>query len=176
MTHSRNRRILIIDDNTSIHDDFRRILGHRGPGREAMEATEALLFGTPKGPTAVEGFEIESAFQGEEGLNRVVSARQDSRPFAMAFVDIRMPPGWDGVETVERIWQAEPDVQIVICSAYSDYSAQDIVMRLGISDQLLMLRKPCDSDEILLMASVLCRKWELSQMLATSSESALVSG
>jgi CheY-like chemotaxis protein len=165
MNRSLNRRILIIDDNCSIHEDFRRILGHRDSPCERLEATEAFLFGTPKEPAPTACFEVESAFQGEEGLERVMSALQDGCPFAVAFVDIRMPPGWDGVETIERIWQVDPDVQIVICSAYSDYTAQEILSRLGVSDQLLMLRKPCDSAEILLMATALCHKWNLARTL-----------
>ncbi len=170
MTPSENRRILVIDDNLSIHDDFRKILESAGDEESTLREKEALLFGqTSPTVAAVEGFEVVTAAQGQEGLERIVTARREGRPFALVFVDLRMPPGWDGVETIERILPADPDVQLVICSAYSDYSAREILTRLGISDRLLMLRKPCDSAEILLLATSLCRKWNLAHVAESAA-------
>ena len=90
------------------------------------------------------------------------------RPYALAFVDVRMPPGWDGVETIERIWQVDPDLQIVICTAYSDYSWEDMQRRLGQSDSLLVLKKPFDTIEVLQIAHALTRKWELNRQVRAS--------
>jgi len=163
MNSSANHRVLVIDDNPSIHEDFRKILGDRHHTGDSLEAREALLFGARRETTPLPEFEVDSAYQGEEGLERIVSACREDHPFAVAFVDVRMPPGWDGVETIERIWAADPDIQLVICSAYSDYSAGNILQRLGVSDRLLMLRKPCDTAEILLIASTLCQKWSLAE-------------
>ena len=163
MSRLDNRRILIIDDNACIHADFRKILGDVKPENVSLDAKEAFLFGKAPQPDPVEGFDIDCACQGEEGLGLIVRARQQGRPYSVAFVDVRMPPGWDGVETIERIWSVDPDVQFVICSAYSDYSAGDILRRLGVSDRLLMLKKPCDSAEIVLIATALCAKWNLAQ-------------
>ena len=59
----------------------------------------------------------------------------------MAFVDVRMPPGWDGVETTAKIWQKYPDLQVVICTAYSDYSWEEMLKKLGYSDRLVILKK-----------------------------------
>lgn len=158
-----DRRILITDDNPSIHDDFRKIF-ESGDVESSLQAKEAVLFGGPSQATPTsDGFEIVSAYQGEEGLEKLAEARREGRPFSVAFVDVRMPPGMDGVETIERAWNIDPDIQFVICSAYSDYTTRDILVRLGISDRLLLLRKPCDSAEILLMATALCQKWNLAQ-------------
>jgi len=74
------------------------------------------------GPLTDVEFEIDSAFQGQEGLAKVQHALNEGRPYAMAFVDVRMPPGWDGIETISRIWKMYPELQVVICTAYSDYS------------------------------------------------------
>ena len=110
LTANKNRRVLIIDDNHSIHDDFRKILD----GRESattIETTESVLFGetvTARGPSR---FESYSAFQGEQGLEMVRQALAVDKPYAMAFIDVRMPPGWDGVETTERIWAVDPALQ-----------------------------------------------------------------
>ena len=70
---------------------------------------------------AAAGFEIDLALQGKEGLQRVQQALAEGRPYAMAFIDVRMPPGWDGIETTGRIWRVDPDLQVVICTACSDY-------------------------------------------------------
>src|SRR5688500_13594348 len=93
-----NRRILVVDDNQAIHQDFRKILC-AAPVSTHLDAMEASLFGGPTAAAVDPGFEVESAFQGEEGVQRVRSAIQEGRPYALAFVDIRMPPGIDGVET-----------------------------------------------------------------------------
>ena len=166
MQWSRYPRVLIIDDNPSIHDDFRKILSGV-PRDTALDAKETLLFGSVPAAESDDRFELDSAFQGEDGVEKVIQARREGNPYALAFVDIRMPPGIDGVETIEKIWPLDPDIQFVICSAYSDYPAQDILFRLGVSDRLLMLRKPCDTAEILLLATALCEKWNLAQTVRT---------
>lgn len=154
-----NRRILIIDDNRAIHDDFRKILLPQRPVNSALSAMEDALFGD--GPAVVEEdlFDISSAYQGKEAYEMVLAAAASGQPFAMAFVDVRMPPGWDGVETISRMWAMTPDLQVVICSAYSDYSWEQIVEKLGKSDRLLILRKPFDPAEVQQIAANLTEKW-----------------
>jgi DNA-binding NarL/FixJ family response regulator len=75
----------------------------------------------------------------------------------LAFVDGRMPPGWDGIETIRHLWQECPDIQVVLCTAYSDYSWQDIRRVLGESDSLLILKKPFDNVEVLQLSHALTR-------------------
>ncbi len=87
-------------------------------------------------------FEVDSAFQGKEGLQKVQAALAEGDPYALAFVDMRMPPGWDGIETIGHLWEADPQLQVVICTAYSDYSWNDMHRHLGNSDSLLILKKP----------------------------------
>ncbi|MBI3106108.1 MAG: response regulator, partial [Candidatus Rokubacteria bacterium] len=106
-------------------------------------------------------FELDSAYQGEEGLGKVRHAIQRGSPYAMAFVDIRMPPGWDGVETIHRLWQEDESIQAIICTAYSDYSWEAIASRLGRTDRLLILKKPFDNIEVRQIACALARKWNL---------------
>lgn len=158
-----NQRILIIDDNPSIHVDFRDILSPAHTGNDAASDLEAALFDdahpTPKEVT----FELGSAFQGEEGLEMVEKAVGENHPYAMAFVDVRMPPGWDGVETIARIWQSYPEIQIVVCTAYSDYSWEAMRAKVGQPDSLLVLKKPFDNVEVQQMAHALTEKWRLHQ-------------
>ena len=155
-----NHRILVIDDNQAIHDDLRKILLGEVKTQEQLQDDEALLFGTE--PVPITRFEIDSAYQGREGLARLEQSLADDRPYALAFVDIRMPPGWDGVETITRLWQVYPNLQVVVCTAYSDYSWSDIQRRLGQSENLLILKKPFDNIEVIQLAHALTRKWLVS--------------
>jgi signal transduction histidine kinase len=158
MTAHTNNRILVIDDNRAIHDDFRKILC---PANDVSDQAEAAFFGTPAVVSAQPVFEIDSAYQGEEGVAALTRALEQGRPYAMAFVDVRMPPGMDGIETVERLWQLHPELQVVICTAYSDYSWQEMIGRLRNRDRLLVLKKPFATIEALQLACSLCEKWKL---------------
>ncbi len=158
-------RLLVIDDNRAIHEDFRKIFESAAAESSAMEHSERALVGGSPARLSGAGFEIDAAFQGEEGLQRVAQAVNAGRPYALAFVDVRMPPGWDGIETIERIWKLDPDIQIVICTAYSDYSLDDILARLVRSDRMLILKKPFDNVEVLQLANALTEKWRLAREL-----------
>ena len=160
-----NHRILVIDDNPAIHEDFRKVLSPTGTElEEELDADEASIFGdAPTSPTALT-FKIDSAYQGQEGLEKVRAAALADAPYAVAFVDVRMPPGWDGIETITHIWKEFPDLQVVICTAYSDYSWDEIAKAVGNTDQVLVLKKPFDNVEVLQMAHALCKKWQLTQI------------
>jgi two-component system, cell cycle sensor histidine kinase and response regulator CckA len=158
-------RILVIDDNPSIHDDFRKILGASTSARkEELDDFASALLGVAPDPTRDIVFQIDSAYQGQEGLEKVRTAATEGRPYSVAFVDIRMPPGWDGIETITHIGKEFTDLQIVICTAYSDYSWTEIAKAIGNTDHVLVLKKPFDNVEVTQMAHALSRKWELGQI------------
>lgn len=160
----RNRRILIVDDNKAIHDDFRKVLGCNGTKVTALDNAEAALSGgLPEEPADTQGFEINSAYQGAEGLEFVRKALHEGRPYAVAFVDVRMPPGWDGIETIGHLWQEDPDLQVVICTAYADYSWEQMVEKLGRTERVTILKKPFDSIEVQQLATASTEKWTLAQ-------------
>jgi len=159
MSKHANHRILIIDDNRGIHEDFQKILC---PGGETIHAVEAEFFGHPAPVQLHPDFELHSAYQGSEGLEAARKAQDEGRPFAMAFLDVRMPPGMDGIQTAEMLWKICPDLQIVVCTAYSDYSWEEMVLRLKKRDQLIVLKKPFSSTEAVQIACALCEKWRLT--------------
>lgn len=164
------RRLLIVDDNRAIHDDFRKILCQGNETSELADA-EAAFFGeavttSPELPY----YEIDDAFQGQAALEFVTQSLSNNRPYDLAFVDMRMPPGWDGVETIERLWEQDPELPIVICSAYSDYPWPEILERLGSNDRLLILKKPFDNTEVLQLALALSEKRRLGQQAAMKQE------
>jgi len=163
----RHRRILVIDDNPAIHEDFRKILCGAMPTADALSRSEAAFFGNAdRGAGDAPTFEIDSAFQGQEALERITSALKQNRPYAMAFMDMRMPPGWDGIETAARVWQQDPHLQIVLCTAYSECSWEDMRARLGRSDRLVILKKPFDNVEVLQLADALTEKWRATEQAA----------
>lgn len=164
MSHVPNRRLLVIDDNESIHEDFRKILRGASPARQELAQAAAALFGDPTdtAPAALE-FEIDSALNGRDGLERVRQAKAEKRPYFMAFVDIRMPPGWDGIETVEHLWKVDKSLQVVFCTAYTDHSWEDMTSRLGCTDRFLILKKPFDNIEVRQLCAALMQKWHLER-------------
>jgi CheY-like chemotaxis protein len=159
-----NHRILLVDDNRAIHGDFRKILCPLPDFADNLDKKEAALFGDMKGNSKLPLFQIDSAFQGQEALNLIKKSLRDGRPYAMAFVDVRMPPGWDGVETTCVMWRQYPDLQVVLCTAYSDYSWEEMVRPLGFLERLVVLKKPFDSIEVLQLAVGMTKKWRLNQM------------
>ena len=160
-----NRRVLVVDDNRAIHEDFRKILGRASSARDELNALDAELFGTAA-ESADEGFELDSAFQGEEAIEKVRAARAAARGYALLFVDVRMPPGLDGIETTARLLREDPDVGIVICSAYSDHSWEEMTAAFGKTDRVLILKKPFDTVEVRQLAHAMQRRWELTRLAA----------
>ncbi len=129
-------RIIAIDDDPSIHQDFIKIL-------------------TP--PI----FQIHTATRSEEGLELVQDAVEKGKSYAMAFVDIRSPSEMDGIETIKKIWQLDPDIQTVICTSSLDESWFQTLEKLGAEDNLLILKKPFDHFAVRQLACALSKKWEL---------------
>ncbi len=155
-----NKRLLVVDDNRAIHEDFRKILCDEEGGE--FEGLEAAFFKAPVAGRQL-SYEIDSGYQGEEALSLVEKAIEEGRPYAMAFVDVRMPPGWDGVETTSRIWRVAPDTRIVLCTAYSDYSWDEVLSKLSHSNRLVILKKPFDAVEVLQLASALTEQYRMAQ-------------
>lgn len=156
-------RVLVIDDLPDIHTDIRKVLGVDSADAQLRD-TEANLFGATAAPASASlEFEIDSAMQGEEGVERVRAALKEGRPYAVAFVDMRMPPGMDGLQTILALWKIDAQIQVVSCSAYSDYSWDEMIAATGETDRLLILRKPFEPIEVKQLAHTLTKKWELQR-------------
>ncbi|HEV2702381.1 MAG TPA: EAL domain-containing protein [Steroidobacteraceae bacterium] len=165
-------RVLIVDDIVAIHEDFRLVLADVTDHEVNLAKVEELLFGDSGEPTEARPvYLLDYATQGHQGAEYVRRAVHEGRPYAMAFVDMRMPPGWDGLETIERIWAVDPDMQVVICSAHSDYDWNEVVARLGHTDKLLILKKPFEPIEVKQCASALTRKWQQERALRAHVDS-----
>jgi len=163
-------RLLVIDDNPSIHKDFETILLDEDES-STLNSLRSEMFGDGASTSVMKSvYQLDFASQGKDGCEKVKIARSEGHPYEVMFVDMRMPPGWDGLQTIEQIWQIDADIQAVICTAYSDYSWGEITERLGRSDKLLILKKPFDSAEVAQLASALTEKWHLRRQAALKTE------
>lgn len=169
-----NNRILIVDDNPSIHRDFEKILPSHfeSDGLDELlqdvlgESGEALASDMGVSAANLEHtltYELEHATQGEEAIKKAAGAMEMGKPYALIFMDVRMPPGMDGITAIGEIWKTCPNTEMVICTAFSDYSWEEILQRIGTSDQVQFLRKPFDVVSIKQMAMALVKKWNLSR-------------
>jgi signal transduction histidine kinase len=147
-----NRRLLVVDDQEVIHFSFRTVFGDSASGMAARDLSN-------------EGYEVDYATSGEEALELVRRDVQTDQPHVLAFIDMYMPDGWDGVETISRLWEVSPELQIVLCTAFTDYTWSQIITRLGKTDQLLILKKPFDKIEVRQLARGLTEKWRLARQL-----------
>ena len=166
------RRILIVDDNRDIHADFRKVFEALSAGNSELLDLETELFGDcdlevqdrfRNEAQVLAGVELHSAYQGEQAIRMALDAHEQGRPFDMAFVDVRMPPGIDGIQTIKRLWEKLPDLQCVVCTAFSDYDWKDLLRHLGKAGNLLILKKPFDPVEVLQLAQSLAEKADLSR-------------
>ena len=160
------KRILIVDDNKDIHADFRKVFGCASAPTSSIDQLEAELFGGEAASALAQSslqIEIDSAYQGEDGVRMAFEAARRGEPYYMAFVDVRMPPGMDGVKVIKAIWQKLPELPCVICTAYSDYDWNDISRELGRTNNLLILKKPFDAIEVLQLALATAEKQELAK-------------
>lgn len=164
-------RILIIDDNLAIHHDFKAILSCKKKNDEILDEMDEKLFGENhhENVALLPQFEIDSAMQGEEGCELIRAALQQNKPYALAFIDIRMPPGIDGIETIKKILTMDQKIQLVICTAYYDYSWQKIIEKLTQYKNILIFKKPFDHLEVRQLAIALTQKWQRSRAALQNS-------
>lgn len=157
-----NRRILVIDDVGSVHDVFRKILMGRS-NRKVAPQKDAELPGREQVPDKMPIFEVDSAYSGEEGLRLIEKSLSENNPFSLAFVDVCLGSGWDGVQTTCKIWQQYPDLNVVLCTGFSDRPWEDLVKPLGFLDRIVVLIKPFNVAEVKQLAVGLSEKWRLGQ-------------
>lgn len=168
----RKLRIIIIDDNPAIHQDFIQVLTTSQKSQLPASSDEEVIDGLAPvlrkhidvdRDFLLPEFQFDTATLGQEGVEKIKLALENGNPYALAFVDIKMPPGWDGIETIQRMWEIDKDIQVVMCTAYSDSSLEETVRELGERDNLLVLKRPFDDISVRQLACALARKWLLAK-------------
>lgn len=157
-------RILVIDGNPAIHGEFKRLLeaaGYLSPGGRN---------GAVPGEIAPAECALDFADDGEAGQRMVHQAWAAGQPYAVAFVDRDLGGRWDGLETVGNLWRVDSSLQAVICTSARDCSWEEIRSRLGVSDNLLILKKPFDGAGLQQMVAALVRKWQWARQARMQME------
>ena len=162
-----NNRVLIVDDQPDIHSDFTEMLM---PSPDlvgaSMDDLAAAFIDDTANRAFLPGFELVHAGGGKEACDIVRAARASNRPIAVAYVDIRMPPGIDGVETTRRMREIDSDIEIVLMTAYTDKPLSEIIHGMALPHKLLYIRKPFSQEEIQQITLSLVGKWNIEQALA----------
>jgi CheY-like chemotaxis protein len=146
-------RVLVVDDDQNTQELFRRILLKSDSSKHVKNSPHSRM----------PSFEVDSADQGEEALRLIEKSLLENRPYALAFVDVRLGPGWDGVQTTCKIWQKYSALEVVLCTGFADHPWEDMVKSLGFLDRLIVLIKPFDTIEVKQLAVGLSTKWRLKQ-------------
>ena len=171
-------RVLIVDDEESIHEDYRRSLERRAGSQRFDELRSAVLGASsdprPHDDTPDVEFELVHATDGESAVESARCMKDRGERFAVAFVDMRMASGQDGIETARALREIDPEIPLVVCTAYSDYTWDTVLRGIGNRDGVHMLRKPFDPGHVRRYACVLAQKWMLAQRKSRRSPLARV--
>ena len=177
ISSTKNLRILAVDDEEGILQSYKKILsGEQNSSASANQARElaSKLFGDNSGSkqdtSDSRSFDVVLCRQGNEAVDAVKSAADEHKPFAVAFLDVRMPPGMDGVQTAENIRKIDPNIQIVIVTGFSDINPAEIANRVGPPENLLYIQKPFHSYELIQLATALSYKWRTEKEIKESYE------
>lgn len=143
-------RVLIADENPSMHREFKKILAFNAAPAHSSKPAKAA-------------FKIDSVESGAQAIKLVEKSLRDDAPFALLFVDMQMPLGTHSIHMIKKIWQLDKNIQVIICSS-TDLAWDDITREFGVADNLMMIQKPFDQTELRQLAYVLARKWEFMQV------------
>ncbi|MHC5139767.1 MAG: ATP-binding protein, partial [Planctomycetota bacterium] len=161
-----NNRILLVDDEPLILEELAKVLSPVEQDNTELNELENRLFNhSKKNRRKAASYNVCGCRQGDEAVREVKKSIEKKQPFAVAFVDIRMPPGIDGVTTAEQIRKLDPNIQIVMMTGYSDFDISEISHRIPPEDKLLYMQKPIHSQEIRQFALALTAKWQSDFLL-----------
>ncbi len=160
-----NNRILVVDDEPSILELY---LDFLAPKDDGLGELSVLMGATVQSEPNDREFQVVTANQGKEALCKVEEAMELGTPFSVAFVDVRMPPGWDGLETAQRIREIDDDIHIVFVTAYSDRSVDE--MQQALNKNTMLMSKPFAGEEIVQLARTLCISWTRERQRVEAEE------
>ncbi len=158
-----NYRVLVVDDQREIHQDFEEMLTPGATGASTDDLVDA--FASEVDESFLPKFELLHARSGAEAFDIIKTAIETDNPIAVAYIDIRMPPGMDGIETTQRIRAIDENIEIVLMTAYTDKSLGEIVREMDLLHKLLYIRKPFAREEIQQITLALAEKWNVESEL-----------
>ena len=168
-------RVLVIDDNEMIYEDFNKVLVSSSENNPQLDQLVFNLFGESKTTSSNIQYKVDFAINGQLGLDLVKKAQEENNPYLISFIDMRMPNGWSGLKTIQEIWKFQANLNIVLCTAHSDISWDEINASLPTNDRFLILKKPFDTYEVKQIAMSFVRRSEIENDLQKNSEKLLMS-
>ena len=166
-----NTRVLIADDQEEIHTDFQEILSKGSRETASDDLADAFLQeDSQDSKSYLPTFELSHASSGDEAYQMVKAAAAENRPFAVAYIDIRMPPGMDGIETIRQIRKFEKNLEIVIMTAYTDKPLHEIITNMELLHKLIYIRKPVAREEIQQITLSLVEKWNVEREASSQQQ------
>jgi len=161
---SKSNRVLIVDDQDEIHQDFEEML--KPESTSSLTDDLAKAFGSNTDEIFPPDLKLLHARSGHEAYEIVKKAIAEGTPIAVAYIDVRMPPGWDGIETIRKIREIDKDIEIVIMTAYNNKPLSEIVRNMELLHKILYIRKPFAREEVQQITISLVEKWNVERELA----------
>lgn len=167
-------RVLVVDDEQPIRDAFRDVLLDADVSEDlaAFQNLRSKLFSSVDAHSTSRRARIRTtSFDPvfcDGAASAVEAVRQslaDECPFAVVFLDMRMPPGQDGAWAAARIRELDPEIEIVICTAYSDVDPVDIGGMVPPEEKISYLQKPFHPHEVRQMSIALGSKWRAERRI-----------
>ena len=166
-------RVLVVDDDQALIDEYMRCLSEDFDpdlGTTTLGDLEKVLFGEETNEKGAAMFDVQSRNQGEAAVDAVTDAIKTGSPYSIVFLDIRMPPGIDGIETARRIRELDANVNIVIVTGSLSLEPEDLGAEIPPSDKIFFFKKPFHAVECRQLAAALCGKWHADLALRRAND------
>ena len=173
LNETTSNRILVVDDDAQLLDEFKRCLGEgidTDSNTSTLSDLEKVLFGDDTDKSDTARFNVETRGQGEAAVEAVRDAVKVGQPFSIVFLDIRMPPGIDGIEAAKQIRALDPDVNIVIVTGSASSEVDNLGTEIPPADKIFFFEKPFHGVECRQLAAALCGKWHTDLALRRANE------
>lgn len=137
-------KVLVADDDERVLECYREAFGdvEQTNQMRVLDVLAAELFDTNKRLESQPRFVCVACNQGSDAIRAVEAARIEGAPFDVVILDIRMPPGIDGVEAGSQIRERDPDVEIIFVTGYSDVPFDELQRRVPPPIHLHYFHKP----------------------------------
>lgn len=173
LNHMLTNRVLVVDDDALLIGEYVRCLGEDFEPDNATTTLgdlEKVLFGEETDERGAVRFDVQTRTQGDYAVEAVEDAMREGCPFAIVFLDIRMPPGIDGIEAAQRIRKLDPNVNIVIVTGSLSPEPENLGVQIPPADRVFFFKKPFHAVECRQLAAALCGKWHADMALRRANE------
>lgn len=152
-------RVLVADDDEAVLACYCKAFDNDESTCEskALDALAAELFDPATDIEDQPRFDIVACSQGDDAIRVAEAAQEAGEPFDVVILDIRMPPGIDGVEAGSRIRQIDPDVEIVFVTGFSDIPLHELQRRVPPPMKLHYFNKPLSFTQLAVDVATMVR-------------------